>query len=338
MLDGEASDAVQLELWLGTKTGLSSATVESYSRAGRRLLQWCQETHRRFDSLTVSAVEVYWDVLKNPPKHWIADRSVPLAERPATQVLYGPISGQSLAQEQTLLTTLFSGLVDTGYLQSNPFKSAPRQEVPKEPPTAKALSPAAWEALRSWADALPPTPVNSRYTWVIRLFYYAGLRRAEAQASFMSDFFNSGDQWYLRVIGPRSKIRDVTVSPSLYQALCAYRKANGLPVPPSRDEKETPLILPLTGENRLLSTRRLNSLIEEIALRAGAAIMNPKVREELLMLTPQRFRHTSATHRLAKGAALTTVQDEMGHGTARTTRLYAQSSPEERIRDINLLD
>lgn len=336
MLERQAEDEVQLELWLSLKANLSPLTLDCYYRAGRRLLCWCKENDRLLDQLTTEDMARYWAHLQNPPTHWLADRRVAPANRLPTQLLYGKMASRTLAQEKTLISSLLDGLVELEYIPNNPMKAEPAPPKPEALPR-KVLSEDAWSALCAWAGTLPSTAVSLRYAWLIRLFYYTGLRRAEAQGAVMGDFFSLDGQWYLRVAGSRSKIRDITVSDALLKGLQAYRKANGLPALPRTDEDGIPLILPLTGEARHLSTRRINSLIEELALRAGAAVSSPTVREELLRLTPQRFRHASIANRLAKGAAVATVQDEVGHGSPRTTRLYARCEPSARIRDANLL-
>lgn len=98
------------------------------------------------------------------------------------------------------------------------------------------------------------------------------------------------------------------------------------------------MIVPLTGNPRVLCLRRLNAIIDELAKAASLAAENPYIARELSALTPHRFRHTNATHRLSRGATLETVQDELGHSDPRTTRIYAKTRKEARIRDANLLD
>lgn len=332
------ADEAIIKRWLQIRSNLSTATVSSYERAGRRLLLWCAERKLALAELSEALVQQYFHHLQHPPAHWRVSRRVQASERSPTQVLYGPMSARSLEQERILLLTLLTGLVDLGLLQRNPVRQVPAPRSSKQSPADKALSQEAWAALKKWADELPPDTAGARRRWVVRLFYYTGLRRIEVRSGCMADFHPEDGQWYLRVKGKFDKVRDITVAPPLLEALKAYRLSLGLSPLPSPDDLEVPLIVPLTGNPRVLCLRRLNAIIEELAREASAATDNPYVAKEIGALTPHRFRHTNATHRLSKGATLETVQDELGHSDPRTTRIYAKTRKEARIRDANLLD
>lgn len=332
------SDEALLTRWLTIRSNLSSATLQGYERAGRRLLLWCAEKGLTLSGLSESLVQQYFHHLQHPPAHWRVSRRTQAPDRLPTQTLYGPMSARSLSQERILLLTLISGLVDLGLLDRNPFRQVASPRSTQQSPADKALSQEAWEHLKSWSDNLPEDTAGSRLRWVVRLFYYTGLRRIEVRSGCMADFHPEGPQWYLRVKGKFDKVRDITISPPLLEALRAYRLSLGLSALPSPADTEVPLIVPLTGKPRLLCLRRLNAIIEELALQASSSADNPYLAAELAQLTPHRFRHTNATHRLSKGAALETVQDELGHSDPRTTRIYAKTRKEARIRDALLLD
>lgn len=332
------ADEALIKRWLHIRSNLSAATISSYERAGRRLLLWCAEQHLVLAELTEALVQKYFHHLRHPPAHWRVSRKVQAADRKPTQVLYGPMSARSLEQERILLLTLLTGLADLGLLARNPVRQVPAPRSSKQSPADKALSQAAWVALRAWTDELPQDTAGARLRWVVRLFYYTGLRRIEVRCGCMADFHPEDGQWYLRVKGKFDKIRDITVPPPLLEALRAYRASLGLAALPSPTDLEIPLIVPLTGNPRVLCLRRLNAIIDELAKAASLAAENPYIARELSALTPHRFRHTNATHRLSRGATLETVQDELGHSDPRTTRIYAKTRKEARIRDANLLD
>ena len=54
-------------------------------------------------------------------------------------------------------------------------------------------------------------------------------------------------------------------------------------------------------------------------------------------MTTHWMRHTNATHRLMAGASLETTQDELGHVSPLTTRIYTHTLEEKRAEDAEKL-
>lgn len=329
-------DARRLDRWLLLKAKRTPSTLEGYHRAARRLLVWCHEQGLRLDNLTEADASRYLSHLSHPPAHWIFKRGVG-TERKPTQLFYGALSPTSRAQERILLVTLFSDLGEMGEAHRNPFKLTVTEAAESDSVADKALSQGALEALLAWLEAQPGDADIERWRWVCALLYHTGLRRIEARFATMADFHYSDEGWLLRVVGKRRKVRMVTLSPKLLTALQRYRQARGMAALPSPDEVDVPAVCPIKGAVRFMSARAFNLMIETLLARCMPALDNPHIQRELAAVTPHRFRHTNATHRLAKGALLETTQDELGHADPRTTRLYAKTARAQRIKDAELL-
>jgi integrase/recombinase XerC len=109
----------------------------------------------------------------------------------------------------------------------------------------------------------------------------------------------------LRVIGKRSKTRVVPVVAAVREAIDDYRR-------------QCPY--PLRGEVPLFVGARGGPLNPDLVRRAVAA-----TRRRLGLpdtLTPHALRHSFATHLLARGADLRSLQELLGHASLSSTQIY----------------
>jgi integrase/recombinase XerC len=138
---------------------------------------------------------------------------------------------------------------------------------------------------------------------VLGLLYGSGLRIAEALSLRRRDAPEGrGD---LTVTGKGNKTRSVPVLPQVsrlvdeYVALCPYR------LPP-----DGPLFVGQKG-------RPLNARIVQLAMASlRGALGLPET------ATPHALRHSFATHLLARGGDLRTIQELLGHASLSTTQIY----------------
>jgi integrase/recombinase XerC len=171
-------------------------------------------------------------------------------------------------------------------------KSLPR---PVDPEAVLALAgEAADSAIDDW--------VGARDWAVLLLLYGCGLRVSEA-TGLTGDVLPLGDT--LRVLGKRNKVRQVPLLANVraaiegYIALCPYPPAKGEPL--FRGARGGPLS---------------PALIRRVVQGARKRLQLPE------KTTPHALRHSFATHLLAGGADLRSLQELLGHASLSSTQIY----------------
>lgn len=333
------TDEARVESWLLLKSQKSPHTQAAYARAAHRLLRWCRQRGLSLATLSHEDAARYLAHLGAPGTGWVRPRNLPKDMPAPDGQLYGRLSPRSQAQERTVLVTFYTDLINLGQAAQNPFKLTSAAAPPIHDVSEKALTEPALDQLMRWLERQADSPESARDRWVAKLLYHTGIRRSEARYAAMGDFAFVEGCWVLRIQGKRKRMRRVSISDKLLAELSRYRMSRGLPALPSPTEMEVPVIAPIRGPQRFLGERALNSIIDRLIGRflSQNPDVNPYVAEELAALTPHRMRHTCATHRLERGAALETTQDELGHADPRTTRIYAKTSVRRRADDASLL-
>lgn len=180
----------------------------------------------------------------------------------------------------------------------------PRTRAPKRPRTLpRPAAPAeALELATDAAEAASETWIGARDLAILLLLYGSGLRVAEA-LSLTASILPVGQT--VRVTGKRSKTRVVPVVPAVRDAIAVYAR-------------ECPY--PLTAEVPLFLGARGGPLNADLVRRAVAAARRRLGLPETL--TPHALRHSFATHLLARGADLRSLQELLGHASLSSTQIY----------------
>ena len=152
------------------------------------------------------------------------------------------------------------------------------------------------------ADAAQAPWHGARDFAVLLLLYGAGLRIGEA-LSLTGAALDAGE--VLRVTGKRNKTRIVPLLPIVRDALNAY--AQSAPYVLSRD---APLFRGARGGP--LSPALVRRAVQGARRRLGLAERT----------TPHALRHSFATHLLASGADLRSLQELLGHAQLTSTQVY----------------
>lgn len=148
--------------------------------------------------------------------------------------------------------------------------------------------------------------LDARNAAVLSLLYGCGLRIGEA-LGLTAEALRDPAEATLRVTGKGGKVRLVPVLPAVreaveaYRALCPYHLADDAPL--FRGAKGGPL--------------RAAVLQRDMTRLRGALGLPPSA-------TPHALRHAFATHLLAAGGDLRSIQELMGHASLSTTQIYTE--------------
>ncbi|MBY0613311.1 MAG: tyrosine recombinase XerC [Beijerinckiaceae bacterium] len=172
--------------------------------------------------------------------------------------------------------------------------------------------PIAPSAARAVADA-DTRAGEARETWVLlrdaavlALLYGAGLRIAEALSIRRKDAPVKGGS-VLTVLGKGGKLRSVPILPQVAAAVSEY-----LAAVPHRLAPNGPLFVGVRGGE--LSPRIIQYAMETMRGALGLPAT----------ATPHALRHSFATHLLARGGDLRTIQELLGHASLSSTQIYTQ--------------
>jgi integrase/recombinase XerC len=190
--------------------------------------------------------------------------------------------------------------------QQDTVPQVPRTRAPRRPKTLpRPAAPDEAVALVEDAGAFGSEPwIGARDLAILLLLYGAGLRVSEALSLTARDL-PIGES--IRVTGKRSKTRIVPVVPAVREAIGDYVRQC-----PYRIVNESPLFLGARGG-------ALNGDLVRRAVRAARTRLGlPHT------LTPHALRHSFATHLLARGADLRSLQELLGHASLSSTQIYTK--------------
>lgn len=182
----------------------------------------------------------------------------------------------------------------------------PRTRAPRRPRTLPrpAAPEEALELADTASEAASAPWIGARDLAILLLLYGAGLRVAEA-LSLDASVLPIGAT--LRVTGKRNKTRVVPVVDAVREAIADY--ARQCPYPPVSG---APLFRGARGGP-------LNpDIVRRVVATARRTLGLPDT------LTPHALRHSFATHLLARGADLRSLQELLGHASLSSTQIYTK--------------
>ena len=167
------------------------------------------------------------------------------------------------------------------------------------------------------------TPLDKlRYTCLVEVLYATGLRVTELVSLPVSAA--RGDPRMILVRGKGGRERMVPLSPPARTALAEWLLV--------RDKTQeivktkSPFLFPSRGKKGHITREAFFLFIKDLALVSG---LDPKG------ISPHTLRHAFATHLLANGADLLSIQTLLGHADVSTTEIYTHVL-EERLKELVL--
>jgi integrase/recombinase XerD len=159
-----------------------------------------------------------------------------------------------------------------------------------------------------------------RLQCLIEMLYAGGLRVSELLTLPFPPL--SGDRRFLMVRGKGGKDRIAPMSPEALAALDAYLVirerflSKGAP---------SPFLFPSRGKEGHLTRQHFALELKKVATTAGL---------DRAKVSPHVLRHAFATHLLAGGADLRTLQTLLGHADIATTQIYTHLQDDELQRTV----
>jgi integrase/recombinase XerD len=280
--------------YLEFERGLSRNTLEAYRSD---LLQFGRFLEARgADAIGASAADV-------------SDFLVELAEgndRP-------PSSPATIHRKAACLRSFYRHLRREGLRDSDPTASISGPRRGRTLP--KVLNRGEVTKLLAQPKGTAPTALRDRA--LLELMYACGLRASEAIGIEVADL--DLEEAVLRARGKGSKERVVPVGRAALEAVRIYLE-RGRPAL-VHTGIVAQLFVNFRGEP--LTRQGLYKIVRRHAATAGLAER----------MSPHTLRHTFATHLLAGGCDLRSVQEMLGHADVATTQLYTHLSS-ERLKDV----
>jgi integrase/recombinase XerD len=207
------------------------------------------------------------------------------------------LSARTAARRLSALRQFHAFLLREGVRADDPTELIDRPRLPATLP--KYLSETEVEALLAAAAQRPREREAVVMRAALEILYATGLRISELLALPRTAL--AGDAALLLIRGKGGKERIVPLSETARQAAAPLLAARGRWLFPGRDPKK-----PMTRQGFALALKR-------VALDAG---LDPA------RLSPHVLRHSFASHMLARGADLRSVQMLLGHADIATTQIY----------------
>jgi integrase/recombinase XerD len=280
--------------YLELERGLSRNTLDAYRSD---LLQFGEFLdRRRLDVVVAGHGEI---------AAFLSELAAGAGERP-------PVGAATLARKVACLRSFYRHLRREGAIEHDP--TAELRGPRKTQRLPRVLSREEVAHLLSQPRGADPRALRDRA--MLEVMYACGLRASEAIGLELADV--DLEEGVLCARGKGSKERLVPIGRQAVAALRDYRS------------RGRPLLLADRGETRLFLSRRgrgltrqgLYKIVQGHARRAG-------LQEKM---SPHTLRHTFATHLLAGGCDLRSLQEMLGHADLATTQVYTHLSA-ERLKD-----
>jgi integrase/recombinase XerD len=281
--------------YLEFERGLARNTLEAYRTD---LLQFGRFLARR----ELSAL----DARPGDVADFLAELAAGDADRP-------PASTATIHRKSACLRSFYRHVRREGLLESDPTATlTPPRRSRKLP---HVLTRGEIDRLLSQPRGMEPAALRDRA--LLEVMYACGLRASEAIGLELTDV--DLEDRVLRARGKGSKERVVPIGQPAVQALRAYleRGRPGL----VKGAREAHVFVNFRGGG--LTRQGLYKIVRRHAVTAGLADR----------MSPHTLRHTFATHLLAGGCDLRSVQEMLGHADVSTTQLYTHLSS-QRLKDV----
>jgi integrase/recombinase XerD len=223
-----------------------------------------------------------------------------------------PVAATTLSRKVACVRSFYRHLRREGIIAHDPTADLRGPRRPQRLPRVLSRD----EVNRLLAQPSGGEPLALRDRALLEVMYACGLRASEAVGLELGDV--DLEEGLLRARGKGSKERLVPVGRSALAALRVYCVAGRPQLLGPRSS--TRLFVSRRGEG--LTRQGLYKIVQGHARRAGLEDR----------MSPHTLRHTFATHLLAGGCDLRSLQEMLGHADLSTTQVYTHLSA-DRLKD-----
>lgn len=221
------------------------------------------------------------------------------------------LSKTSVGRHLSALRTFFRFLSREGQVSANPARAVATPRVGRSLPRTLSVEEA--------SSVMEPQPdgtggLSARDRALLELLYATGLRVSELVALDLADVDLASRQ--LRTLGKGRKERIVPFGGKAAFAFREYLKER-----PQRKERKDADAVFLNARGGRLTDRSVRRILDRAVRLAGLT----------RHASPHALRHSFATHLLAAGADLRSIQELLGHASLSTTQKYTHLDAERLI-------
>ncbi len=235
-----------------------------------------------------------------------------LSELAAGSEEHPPVAPTTLARKVACLRSFYRHLRLDGTIEHDPTADLHGPRKPQKLPHVLSRD----DVARLLAQPKGSEPLALRDRALLETMYACGLRASEAVGLDIGDV--DLEEGLLCARGKGSKERIVPIGRKAVTALLAYRRGG------------RPEMLSERSQSRLFVNRRGGGLTRQglykiVQGHARSAGLDDR-------MSPHTLRHSFATHLLAGGCDLRSLQEMLGHADLATTQVYTHLSA-ERLKD-----
>lgn len=225
----------------------------------------------------------------------------------------GAVSAATLRRKAACLRSFYRHLRREGTIAHDPTADLRGPRRTQRLPVALTRG----EVTKLLGEPRGTEPLALRDRALLELMYACGLRASEATGMELSDV--DLEEGVLRARGKGAKERIVPIGSSAIAATRVYL------------QRGRPVLVGVQVQSRLLVNSRGGGLTRQGLYK----IVQGHARHAGLerKMSPHTLRHTFATHLLAGGCDLRSLQEMLGHSDLATTQVYTHLSA-ERLKDV----
>ena len=275
--------------WLRTQRNYSSHTIQSYLSDLEIFLEYLAKEKVTVSDLKKLDIRAFRNFFSLRAKRGIRRTSI--------------------AREESSVRNFFKWLDDCGVMCNTAIFQISTPKLPKILPRALDVN-TTFEVIDEAAQGCSEPWLGVRDMAIFTLLYGCGLRISEALSLNVEDVTQHGD--FIKIRGKGNKDRYVPILPIVIERIEAYKKCC-----PYRLRPVDALFLGAKGER--ISPRIIQRKLQKIRMKLNLPDN----------ITPHALRHSFATHLLAQGSDLRSIQELLGHASLSSTQRYTDVNLEK---------